>query len=75
MIPNDQYTIVVINLLIFFGLVGLFKPGWFRHLSNLPYSLDPRNRQDTTEEDRRRARIWGVMSLVGALILAVLAFA
>jgi hypothetical protein len=67
MIPGDQYTIVVIILLTFLGLTGIFKPRWFIVISRFPYLT--RNYPPITDAHQRIARRWGVLSLVGAVIL------
>lgn len=71
MIPRDQYTIAVITLLTFLGLVGIFKPRWFIVISRFPYLT--RNYPAITEAHQRIARRWGFLSLVGAAILAGMA--
>jgi hypothetical protein len=72
MIPADTYTISVIVLLSVLGVLGLLHPRWFILVSRFPYMK--RNYPPITDTQQRIARRWGVMSLVGAVILVVMAF-
>jgi hypothetical protein len=72
-IPADGYTIAIVNLLVFIGLVGIFKPTWFVVLSRFPFWHHHRdNEEPMSEGDRRRTRRWGLITLLGALFLVVL---
>ncbi len=70
MIPNDPYTQRVIVLLALLGLLGLLRPRWFLLVSRFPFLFTPHPPID--EAGLRRARLWGVISLLGAASLVVL---
>lgn len=68
MIPKDSYTLAVIALLTFLGLLGLILPAWFIRISRFPFIFQD---YPPVDESRRRwARLWGVLSLLGATFLA-----
>lgn len=71
-IPDDQFTQAVIFLLVLFGLVGLLLPDYFDRLSWFPFLMrrrDSRPRPAPDARSRRRARMWGAISILGALFL------
>lgn len=69
MIIYDRYTFAVINLLFFLGLLGLFKPTWFIILSRFPFIFPLEPREQIGPLRRRMARLWGGLSLLGAVTL------
>lgn len=73
MIPADQYTFSVIALLTFLGLLGMAKPRWFIKISRFPFIFPRIEHPPLTATRLRHARAWGVLCLVGAVLLAVLA--
>ncbi len=68
MIPNDPYTLAVITLLVFLGLLGLLLPNWFIRISRFPFIFQAYPPLDDSR--RRWARLWGALSLLGATFLA-----
>lgn len=70
MIPNDPLTLILLGLLAVLGLIGIFLPKLFHALSRFPFVFMPHKPYD--EAAKQRARIWGVVALIGAAITAAL---
>ncbi|MCB0077741.1 MAG: hypothetical protein KDD73_10035 [Anaerolineales bacterium] len=70
MIPNDSFTLFLLLLLVILGLLGLLLPKQFHALSRFPFVFMPHKPYD--ESAKQRARLWGVIALVGAAIAFLL---
>ncbi|MDQ4077024.1 MAG: hypothetical protein M3220_12350 [Chloroflexota bacterium] len=69
MIQNDPYTALAIIVLILLGFLGLLLPRWFIIISRFPFIFLPNHHPPIDDAARRRARIWGAISILGALFL------
>ncbi len=73
MIVWDSYTEAIVYLLVALGVLGLAMPEWFIVVSRFPFIFPLEPAGSVTPERRKRARLWGGITLFGALLLMLLA--
>lgn len=70
MIPGDTTMVVLVSLLAVIGVLGLLRPRWFHAVARFPFVFMPQRPYD--EQAGRRARAWGAISLVSAIVIALI---